>query len=68
MEEMDMEESASDTLPQFVVGDPSARFETHTPLTYETNGERSNPSGQRFSATFSKNVPTSLPSTLSMSW
>ena len=23
-----------DTLPRFVVGDPSARFETHTPLTH----------------------------------
>ena len=32
-----------DTLPQFVVGDPSARFETHTPLTYETNGETGQP-------------------------
>ena len=27
----------------FVVGDPSARFETHTPLTYETNGETGQP-------------------------
>ena len=32
-----------DTLPRFVVGDPSARFETHTPLTYETNGETGQP-------------------------
>ena len=32
-----------DPLPQFVVGDPSARFETHTPLTYETNGETGQP-------------------------
>ena len=31
-----------DTLPRFV-GDPSARFETHTPLTYETNGETGQP-------------------------
>ena len=30
-----------DTFPRFVVGDPSACFETHTPLTYETNGETS---------------------------
>ena len=29
---------------------------------------RGKPSGQRSSATFSKNVPTSLPSTLCMSW
>ncbi len=28
-----------DTFPTFVVGDPSARFYTHTPLTYETTGE-----------------------------
>ena len=26
-----------------MVGDPSARFETHTPLTYETNGETGQP-------------------------
>ena len=32
-----------DTLPRFVVGDPSARFETHAPLTYETNGETGQP-------------------------
>ena len=32
-----------DPLPRFVVGDPSARFETHTPLTYETNGETGQP-------------------------
>ena len=32
-----------DTLPRFVVGDPSARFETHTLLTYETNGETGQP-------------------------
>ena len=32
-----------DTFPRFVVGDPSARFETHTPLTYETNGETGQP-------------------------
>ena len=46
-----------DTFPRFVVGDPSARFETHTPLTYETNG-RGNPSGRRSSATFSWNALT----------
>ena len=28
-----------DTFPTFVVGDPEARFDTHTPLTYETIGE-----------------------------
>ena len=27
-----------DTLSTFVVGDPGARFGTHTPLTYETTG------------------------------
>ena len=32
-----------DTFPTFVVGDPSARFGTHTPLTYETNGEVGQP-------------------------
>ena len=32
-----------DPFPRFVVGDPSARFETHTPLTYETNGETGQP-------------------------
>ena len=32
-----------DLLPRFVVGDPSTRFETHTPLTYKTNGETEQP-------------------------
>ena len=32
-----------DTFPRFVVGDPSARFDSHTPLTYETNGETGQP-------------------------
>ena len=32
-----------DTFPTFVVGDPSARFDTHTPLTYETTGELGHP-------------------------
>ena len=32
-----------DTFPTFVVGDPSARFDTHTPLTYETTGEIGRP-------------------------
>ena len=32
-----------DALPSFVVGDPSARFDTHTPLTYETTGEIGHP-------------------------
>ena len=32
-----------DTFPTFVVGDPSAPFGTHTPLTYETNGEIGQP-------------------------
>ena len=32
-----------DTFPTFVVGDPSARFGTHAPLTYETNGEVGQP-------------------------
>ena len=32
-----------DTLPTFVVGDPNARFDTHTPLTYETTGEVGHP-------------------------
>ena len=29
-----------DTFPTFVVGDPDARFDTHTPLTYETTGAK----------------------------
>ena len=32
-----------DTRPTFVVGDPDARFDTHTPLTYETTGEVGHP-------------------------
>ena len=32
-----------DTFPTFVVGDPEARFDTHTPLTYETTGEIGHP-------------------------
>ena len=32
-----------DTFPTFVVGDPSARFDTHTPLTYKTTGEVGHP-------------------------
>ena len=32
-----------DTFPTFVVGDPSARFGTHTPLTYDTTGEIGQP-------------------------
>ena len=32
-----------DTCPTFVVGDPGARFGTHTPLTYETTGEVGHP-------------------------
>ena len=32
-----------DTFPTFVVGDPSARYGTHTPLTYETTGETGQP-------------------------
>ena len=48
-----------DTFPRFVVGDPSARFETHTPLTYMRQMERrGNPSGWRSSATFSRNALT----------
>ena len=47
-----------DTFPRFVVGDPSARFDTHTPLTYETTGETDSPSGRRSSATYSRSVPT----------
>ena len=32
-----------DTFPTFVVGDPSARFGTHAPLTYDTTGEIGQP-------------------------
>ena len=32
-----------DTFPTFVVGDPDARFDTHTPLTYVTTGEVGHP-------------------------
>ena len=32
-----------DTFPTFVVGDPDARFDHHTPLTYETTGEVGHP-------------------------
>ena len=32
-----------DARPTFVVGDPDARFDTHTPLTYETTGEVGHP-------------------------
>ena len=32
-----------DTFPTFVVGDPSARFGTHAPLTYDTSGEIGQP-------------------------
>ena len=32
-----------DTRPTFVVGDPGARFGTHTPLTYETTGKVGHP-------------------------
>ena len=34
---------AFDTFPTFIVGDPDARFDTHTPLTYETTGETGHP-------------------------
>ena len=32
-----------DTLPTFVVGDPTAKFDTHAPLSYETTGEVGHP-------------------------
>ena len=32
-----------DIYPTFVVGDPSAKFDTHTPLSYDTSGELGHP-------------------------
>ena len=59
-----------DTFPTFVVGDPSARFDTHTPLTYETTGEIGRPIWKDIFRHILKECSylSAFDLTLSMSW